>query len=78
MQRREWAPPVVVIADQLIENYRSAREKHHDVSLADLDALSTITSWQATARDHGEGFTEDDWIALVKELAWRVVADRAD
>jgi hypothetical protein len=30
-----------------------------------------MTSWLATARDHGDEFTEDDWMALVQELARR-------
>ena len=29
----------------------------------DDDAVGTMASWIATARDHGEEFTEDDWIA---------------
>jgi hypothetical protein len=37
------------------------------VSEGDGDALSPIASWQATARDHGEEFTEDDWVTLVQE-----------
>ena len=28
-----------------------------------------MESWQTTARDHGEQFTEDDWLILVQELA---------
>lgn len=34
--------------------------------------FSTMVSWIATAKDHGEEFQEDDWIALVQELGRRV------
>jgi hypothetical protein len=44
------------------------------VSEGDADAVSTMASWIATAKDHGEEFQEDDWIALVQELARRVAA----
>ena len=65
-QRRGWVPDVRMIADQLIEDYRCQIEVQ-----GNLDALGTMTSWQATATDHGEEFTEDDWMALVQELARR-------
>ena len=41
------------------------------VSEGDADAVGTMASWFATAKDHGEEFQEDDWIALVQELARR-------
>lgn len=69
LQPRRWVPDPVAIADQLIEDYRSAPHE----SVGSLDALSTIESWQATAESHGEEFTQDDWVALVEELARRVV-----
>lgn len=65
LERRKWVPDVAAIADQLIGDYRDARPE------GNLDALSTMESWQATARDHGDEFTEDDWLALVQELARR-------
>jgi hypothetical protein len=78
MKRRAWAPDVKLIADQLIENYRTAtwamETGQMGVSLGDSDSLGTIASWQATARDQGEGFTENDWVALVQELARRAAA----
>jgi hypothetical protein len=57
------------------------------VSQGDNDSLGTIASRQATARDQGEEFTENDWVALVQELvaggnerigvrAFHVLADR--
>jgi len=66
LQRRNWVPDVNMIADQLIEDYRVGGEDQ-----GFNDAVGTITSWLATAKDHGEEFQEDDWIALVWELARR-------
>lgn len=83
LERRRWVPDVKTIADQLIEDYRSATWAVEGlgpsgmVSEGDSDALGTITSWQATARDHDEEFTGDDWVALVQELAQRA-AGRPD
>ena len=37
------------------------------VTEGDDDAISTMPSWIATAKDHGEEFTEYDWIALLQE-----------
>ncbi|MGO9032234.1 hypothetical protein [Mycobacterium sp.] len=65
--RRGWVPPVRVIADQLIADYRGAAIEE----AGNLDAGHTIKSWQETAADHGERFTEDDWVTLVQELARR-------
>lgn len=67
MKRRSWIPDPATIADQLIDDYRNDTQ----VDEGDLDATSTMASWFETARDHGEEFTEDDWIALVQELARR-------
>jgi hypothetical protein len=30
-----------------------------------------LGSWLATAKDHGDQFTEDDWVSLAQELARR-------
>jgi hypothetical protein len=57
-----------MVADQLIEDYRNATHE----SEGNMDAVSTIDSWHATARAHGDEFTEDDWIALVQELVRRL------
>ena len=65
LERRKWVPDIAVITDQLITDYRSAERD------GDLDALSTMDSWQATAQAHGDEFTGDDWMALVQELAQR-------
>ena len=73
-RRRTWVPDPTVISDQLIEDYRSAERKDE----GDLDALSTMESWQTTARDHGEQFTEDDWLILVQELARRAAGRPED
>ena len=81
LERKKWVPDVKIIADQLIEDYSSATWAVEGlgpsgmVSEGDSDALGTIISWQATARDHDEEFTEDDWIALVQELARRAADD---
>jgi hypothetical protein len=66
MQRRKWVPDPALIADQLIEDYRAESDER-----GFLDGVSTITSWQATAQTHGEELIEDDWVALVLELARR-------
>jgi hypothetical protein len=67
-----------LIADQLIEDYRTAtwamETGQIGVSQGDNDSLGTIASWQARARDHGEGFTGNDWVDLVQELARRAAA----
>ena len=63
---RKFVPDVAAIADQLVADYRTEGEYS-----GDIDALTTMTSWLATARDHGDEFTEDDWMALVQELARR-------
>jgi hypothetical protein len=70
MQRRNWVPDVVVIADQIVADYRDDEDEAS--FQGDLDAIATMESWQATAQDHGDEFREDDWLALVQELARRV------
>ena len=78
MKRRAWVPDVKLIADQLINDYRTAtwamETGQMGVSQGDNDSLGTVASWQAAARDHGEEFTENDWVALVQELARRAAA----
>jgi hypothetical protein len=37
-----------------------------------------MESWQTTARDHGEQFTEDDWLIPVQELARRAAGRPED
>jgi hypothetical protein len=78
MKRRAWVPDVKLIADQLIKDYRTAKwameTGQMGVSQGDNDSLGTIASWQATARDHGQEFTGNDWVALVQELARRAAA----
>jgi hypothetical protein len=80
LQRRNWVPDVAVIADQLVADYRSAtfsveglgpNPGKGTIPEGALDAIGTMASWFATAKGHGEEFTEDDWIALVQELAQR-------
>ena len=78
MERRQWVPDIRGIADQLITDYCDALQEHRrDLSTAicqgDLDAIATMESWWATADAHDEVFTDDDWIALVQELARRAV-----
>lgn len=72
IRRRNWVPDPVTIADQLVADYRNAVE-----GLGYLDAVETIASWQATAADRGERFTDDDWMALALELARRAAGDDA-
>jgi hypothetical protein len=78
MKRKTWVPDVKLIADQLITDYRAAtwamETGQMGVSQGDNDSVGTIASWQATARDHGQEFTENDWVALVQELARRAAA----
>jgi hypothetical protein len=78
MKRRAWVPDVKLIAEQLIKDYRTAtwamESGQMGFSQGDNDSRSTIASWQATARDNGAKFTENDWIALVQELARRAAA----
>jgi hypothetical protein len=80
-ERRTWVPDVKMIADQLIDDYRTETWAAEGiggpgsyVSEGDADAVGTMASWIATAKDHGEEFQEDDWIALAQELARRVAA----
>lgn len=70
MQRRKWTPNFAIIADQLVVDYRNATHGGE----GDLDAVSTMESWRAEARSHGDEFTGDDWLALVQELARRLAA----
>jgi hypothetical protein len=78
MKRKAWVPDVKLIADQLIADYRTAtwamETGQMGVSQGDNDSLGTIASWQTKARDHGEEFTENSWVALVQELARRAAA----
>jgi hypothetical protein len=67
MQRRKWIPDPVVIADELITVYRNA-DTDDD---GDLDAISTMTTWQGITQASAEEFTVDDWLAVVQELARR-------
>jgi hypothetical protein len=55
---RTWTPPIKAIADELIEE---------DPRNAD----DVIRSWRLIADEHGEKFRDDDWLALVLELARR-------
>ena len=76
MVRRKWVPDVKDIADQLIADYRDAKQAHADDPLeatgrGDLEAFGTMQAWQEAADFHGEEFIEDDWLALVHELAKR-------
>ncbi|OCB38759.1 hypothetical protein A5675_15325 [Mycobacterium malmoense] len=84
MERRHWVPNVKAIADQLIADYRESTwtleglGPEGSVSEGDSDALATMASWIATAHEQGEEFTEDDWIALVQELARRAAGNEND
>jgi hypothetical protein len=74
MKPRNWVPDVETIPEQLIADYRSANGERQ----GHLDAIGTMDSWQGTAHVHGEEFTEDDWIALVCELARRAAYQIGD
>jgi hypothetical protein len=69
LKRRKWVPNINEIADQLVDDFRKAR----DESEGSLDVLASLHSWQETAQFHGDEFTEDDWTALVEELVRRIV-----
>jgi hypothetical protein len=76
MERRKWAHDVHVMADQLIKDYRDAKQEHSDDPLeaigeGDLDAIGTMQAWQEVAEFHGEEFRGEHWLALVHELAKR-------
>lgn len=77
MERRKWFPDVAVIADQLVEDFRNSTWTVEGIGPEALvteggnDAVGTMASWIALAKENGEDFTEDDWIALVQELARR-------
>jgi hypothetical protein len=76
MHRGNWEPDVQAIADQLISDYLLASQENADDPLeamgqGDLAAIATLESWRGSAEFHGEDCTEDDWIALVQELARR-------
>jgi hypothetical protein len=75
-RNRKWVPDPAAIADQLIGDYRDATQRNPNDPLeargqGDLDAIGTMESWQESAEFHGGEFTEDDWLALVQELARR-------
>jgi len=78
MKRRAWIPDAKLITDQLINDYQTGtwamESGQMGFSQGDNDSLGTIASWQATGRDHAEEFTENDWVALVQELARRAAA----
>jgi hypothetical protein len=69
LRPRKWVPPINVIADQLVEDGRTATSEGE----LSMDITRSLGSWQETARDHGEEFTEDDWFALVEELVRRII-----
>lgn len=86
MQRRNWVPDVEIVADQLIENYRSAapsvgrlgRDPSQEAVVeGDVDAINTMTSWIARAEEHGGDWRKDDWFALVQLLAKRAAWPRS-
>jgi hypothetical protein len=53
-----------MIADELIGDYRNPSEDD-----AFMAAMATLASWKGTAAAKGDEFLENDWIALVLELA---------
>ena len=82
-RNRKWVPDSATIADQLIADYCDATQQNPNDPLeargqVDLDAIGTMKSREESAEFHGEGFTEDDWLALVHELARRAAARSAD
>ena len=81
MQRMNWVPDIEVVADELIENYRSAGGPGADpnretVIEGDADAINMMTSWIAKAEEQGDDWREDDWFALVQVLAKRAAWPR--
>ncbi|HSS23983.1 MAG TPA: hypothetical protein VLL82_06185 [Mycobacterium sp.] len=86
MKPRNWVPDITVIAEQLISDYIDAimslggpdaiatmpgADLIEVMAQADLDAIGTMESWRGTALAHGDEFTEDDWLELVRVLAKR-------
>ena len=69
MQGRNWVPDVEVVADQLIQNYRSATisvggpgadPNRETVIEGDVEAINTMTSWIGRAEEQGDEWQEDD------------------
>jgi hypothetical protein len=64
LERRKWVPDVKMIADQLVEDYRSGtwsveRLGPGVVHRGDDGAVGTLGSWFDVARFHGEELQED-------------------
>lgn len=74
---RNWEPDIAGIAERIVRGYREAVARidsdYEARSLGDRDAAYTVQALKVTAKDHGDDFTEDDWLALVQHLAWTIV-----
>jgi hypothetical protein len=73
-QRRAWVPNVNMVADQLIQDYRSYIEQFgpdDGAAHGNVETLKTMEHWQGIARANGDDFRELDWLALVSELTRR-------
>jgi hypothetical protein len=64
---RQWEPDIGMIADQLIADARDETKRLQGFA----DGLSTLQSWRAHARAHGDDLNENDLVSLVLELADR-------
>lgn len=73
---RNWEPDIAGIAERIIRGYRAAVDETDSDYVArgqgDRDAADTMQALKATAQDHGDNFTEGDWLKLVQHLAWTV------
>ncbi len=56
------------MADEVIAGYRDGRDAHE----GDKAVLSAVMSWHKTAHAHGEELQDNDFIALIQELARRI------
>lgn len=76
---RNWEPDIVGITERIVRGYRDAvastDSDYEARSLGDRDSADTMQALKVTAKDHGDDFTEDDWLELVQHLAWTIVAN---
>ncbi|MDC8980969.1 hypothetical protein PR370_07315 [Mycobacterium marinum] len=74
---RNWEPDILGIAERIVRGYRDAVAKtdsdYEARSLGNRDTADTMQALKVTAQDHGDDFTEDDWLELVQHLAWTIV-----
>jgi hypothetical protein len=67
MEKRDHVPDVGMLAEELLRDYRADPNAR-----GWLDAVGTLSSYIDNANTLGDGFTQDDWTALVLELVRRL------